>query len=93
MAEQGFADRDHMETFEAFARERMASIQWLRGLRSPDWDQSKHHPRLAMSVYHEPSHPTVVPELVKSAWSGYRMECGPCAVVESRIRPDIMYFQ
>ena len=53
---------------------------------------AKFHPRLAMSVYHEPNHPVVVPQILKETWSGYRMECGPCAVVENRIRPDIMYF-
>jgi FkbM family methyltransferase len=52
-----------------------------------------HHPRLAMSVYHEPNHPKVVPEIIKSAWPGYTMECGPCAVVGNRIRPDIQYYQ
>ena len=54
---------------------------------------AKYHPRLAMSVYHEPNHPVVVPQIISEAWSGYRMECGPCAVVGNRIRPDIMYFQ
>lgn len=54
---------------------------------------AKYHPRLAMSVYHEPSHPKVVPDLIKAAWSGYRMECGPCAVVGNRVRPDIQYYQ
>jgi FkbM family methyltransferase len=53
---------------------------------------SKHHPRLAMSVYHEPSHPQVIPKLIREAWPGYRMECGPCAVVDTKIRPDVMYF-
>jgi hypothetical protein len=53
---------------------------------------AKYHPRLAMSVYHEPDHPVVVPQIIREAWSGYRMECGPCAVVGNRIRPDIMYF-
>jgi FkbM family methyltransferase len=54
---------------------------------------ARHHPRLAMSVYHEPNHPKVVPELIKAAWPDYRMECGPCAVVNSRIRPDIQYYR
>lgn len=54
---------------------------------------AKFHPRLAMSVYHEPDHPTVVPELIRAAWPGYQMECGPCAVVNNRIRPDIQYYR
>jgi FkbM family methyltransferase len=61
----------------------------LRGGRNT---LARFHPRLAMSVYHEPHHPEVVPQLIREAWSGYRMQCGPCAVVGNRIRPDVMYF-
>jgi hypothetical protein len=53
----------------------------------------KHHPRISMSVYHAPDHPTLLPKLIRETWSGYRMECGPCAIAENRIRPDILYFQ
>ena len=53
---------------------------------------AKHHPRLAMSVYHEATHSKVIPQIIKEIWSGYRMECGPCEVVKTEIRPDIMYF-
>jgi FkbM family methyltransferase len=53
---------------------------------------AKFHPRLAMSAYHADDHPVVIPKLIKEAWSGYRMECGPCAVANNRIRPDILYF-
>jgi FkbM family methyltransferase len=53
---------------------------------------AKYHPRLAMSVYHEPTHAQVIPKIIRETWPGYRMECGPCAVVQTRIRPDIMYF-
>jgi FkbM family methyltransferase len=53
----------------------------------------KYHPRLAMSVYHQPDHPQVIPRLIKETWAGYRMECGPCAIdANSRIRPDVFYF-
>ncbi len=54
----------------------------------------KYHPRMALSVYHQPEHPVEVPKAVKAAWSGYRMECGPCAFEKenNRIRPDIVYF-
>ena len=48
--------------------------------------------RLAMSVYHEASHSKVIPQIIKEIWSGYRMQCGPCEVVKTEIRPDIMYF-
>lgn len=53
---------------------------------------SKYHPRIAASVYHAPDHPQVVPQLITETWSGYRMECGPCALANNRIRPDIFYF-
>ena len=52
----------------------------------------KWRPRLSISAYHAPDHPVVVPEAVRAAWPGYRMECGPCATDYSRIRPDILYF-
>lgn len=53
---------------------------------------SKFHPRLAISVYHVPDHPVQVPQAIHTAWSGYRMECGPCAIVDNHIRPDILWF-
>jgi len=55
---------------------------------------AKYHPRMSLSVYHEPDHPVEVPKAVRAAWSGYRMECGPCAFEKEnkRIRPDIVYF-
>ena len=50
------------------------------------------HPKLAISVYHLPDHPVVVPQVVHAAWQGYRLECGPCAVDHGKIRPDIYWF-
>jgi hypothetical protein len=47
---------------------------------------------MAISVYQQPDHPVVVPQTIRAAWSGYRMDCGPCAVANNRIRPDILYF-
>jgi len=52
------------------------------------------HPRLALSAYHMPDDPEKIPEIVRRAWAGYRMECGPCAETpERRIRPDVLYFR
>jgi len=51
------------------------------------------HPRLSLSAYHHPSDPSRLPVLVREAWTGYRMECGPCAVAGFRIRPDVLYFR
>jgi len=53
---------------------------------------AKYHPRMGLSVYHEPDHPVDVPKAAKQAWSGYTIECGPCAVANGKIRPDILYF-
>lgn len=54
---------------------------------------AKYHPKLSISVYHVPEHPVEVPRVIRDAWAGYRMECGPCAVTQNaRIRPDVFYF-
>lgn len=53
---------------------------------------AKYHPRMALSAYHDPTDPERIPELVRQAWEGYRMECGPCAEANGRVRPDILYF-
>ena len=53
---------------------------------------AKYHPRMALSAYHLPDDPRKLPELVHSAWQGYRMACGPCADGGSFVRPDILYF-
>ena len=53
----------------------------------------KFHPRLALSAYHRPDDPARIPELVREAWPGYRMECGPCAYENGQIRPDVLYFR
>src|SRR6266852_1368921 len=52
----------------------------------------KYHPRMALSAYHVPSDPEKIPELVRAAWPNYRMECGPCAEANGRVRPDVLYF-
>jgi FkbM family methyltransferase len=67
-----------------------AEVKALTGARET---LAKYHPRLSISVYHAPEHPEEVPRVVREAWPGYRMECGPCAVINARIRPDIQYFQ
>ena len=54
---------------------------------------ARFHPRLALSAYHTPSDPEKIPELVRQAWPGYKMECGPCAEANGRIRPDVLYFR
>ncbi len=53
---------------------------------------AKFHPRMAISAYHKPDHPAVIPRVVHEAWPGYRMECGPCAEANLGVRPDVLYF-
>jgi FkbM family methyltransferase len=53
---------------------------------------ARFHPRLALSAYHRPDDPIEIPVLVRRAWPGYQMECGPCADVTTYIRPDVLYF-
>lgn len=53
---------------------------------------ARFHPRMALSAYHTPTDAVEVPKAVHSAWSGYRMKCGPCAVEPRRVRPDILFF-
>lgn len=66
----------------------------VRALHGGAGTIAKFHPRMSLSVYHEPDHPVEVPKAVRAAWPGYRMECGPCAFDKDnkRIRPDIVYF-
>ena len=52
----------------------------------------KFHPRLSLSAYHNPADPEKIPLLVRQAWPGYRMECGPCAEANWGVRPDVLYF-
>jgi FkbM family methyltransferase len=53
---------------------------------------AKFHPRMALSAYHLPDDPQKIPELVRAAWAGYRMACGPCADGGTFVRPDVLYF-
>ena len=55
---------------------------------------AKYHPRMSISAYHEPDDPVRIPQIVQEAWTGYRMECGPCEYVkqDKSIRPDILWF-
>jgi len=53
---------------------------------------ARYRPRLAVSAYHAPDHPVLIPRAVKAAWKGYRSECGPCSETDHRIRPDVLLF-
>lgn len=50
-------------------------------------------PRLALSAYHREDDPQRIPELVRQAWPGYRMQCGVCADAKLFVRPDVLFFR
>ena len=67
-----------------------AEVRAIRGARATI---ARDHPRMALSAYHEPDHAVEIPKAVREAWSGYRIESGPCAYVDKiTIRPDVLYF-
>jgi len=49
-------------------------------------------PRLSIAVDNVPDDPVKVPALVRKAWPGYRMACGPCRDDFSSIAPVVQYF-
>jgi len=53
---------------------------------------AKYHPRMALSVYHQPGDPEKIPELARKGWPGYRVACGTCADSTTFIRPDVLFF-
>lgn len=64
-----------------------------RALAGAQATLAKYHPRMALSAYHVPTDPERIPQLARQAWPGYRMDCGPCAEADGRIRPDVLYFR
>lgn len=64
-----------------------------RALAGASATLARWHPRMALSAYHRPDDPEAIPALVTAAWSGYRVECGPCADAGSFVRPDVLYFR
>lgn len=64
-----------------------------RAIRGGSETLRRFHPRLALSSYHQAEDPEKIPELVRSVWSGYRMECGPCTYANGIVRPDVLYFR
>ncbi|MGH9721467.1 MAG: FkbM family methyltransferase [Bryobacteraceae bacterium] len=64
-----------------------------RALKGAQATLRRFHPRLALSAYHNETDPDMIPKLVREAWAGYQMECGPCAEANVRVRPDVLYFR
>lgn len=66
-----------------------AETNALRGARNVI---KQHRPRMSISAYHLPTDPREIPRIVKAAWPGVRVECGPCNYEEGRLRPDVLFF-
>jgi FkbM family methyltransferase len=68
-----------------------AEVNALKGGRETI---GRHHPRLAISAYHRPTDPVEIPATVRAAWTGYRIQCGPCSALPERwlMRPDVLIF-
>ncbi len=64
-----------------------------RALMGAQKTLARFRPRLALSAYHLPDDPKRIPELVRRAWPGYRMECGYCADGTHFVRPDVLFFR
>lgn len=66
-----------------------AEVRALRGARQTI---AKNHPRLSLSVYHQPDHPVEVPRAVREAWPEVKIDCGHCAQTNGQIRAEVLYF-
>jgi len=54
---------------------------------------AKYKPRISIAAYHQPDHPKLIPEIIRSERPDYQMQCGPCAETDFSIRPDVLYFK
>ncbi|MGC8794129.1 MAG: FkbM family methyltransferase [Bryobacteraceae bacterium] len=63
-----------------------------RALEGARQTLARFRPRLAISAYHREDDPKRIPELVRQAWKGYRMQCGVCADAKVAVRPDVLLF-
>jgi FkbM family methyltransferase len=53
----------------------------------------KWKPRISVSAYHAPDHQVRIPRAIFRARPDYTLECGPCAEVNGKARPDILWFR
>ncbi len=64
----------------------------VRAIRGAKGTIARYHPRLSLSVYHQPDHPVEVPKAVRAAWPEVKIDCGHCAQSNGRIRAEVLYF-
>ena len=53
---------------------------------------ASHRPRLAVSSYHAPDHPAVIPATARAAQPDYEVRWGGCSEVSGYLRPDVLFF-
>lgn len=46
--ERNYREADPQEALQVFLRERTVSLEWLRSLDSPNWEQAYHHPSIGV---------------------------------------------
>jgi FkbM family methyltransferase len=54
---------------------------------------ARDHPRMSISAYHLVGDPVDIPRIVRGAWPGVKVECGPCNYGEGVLRPDVLFFR
>ena len=52
---------------------------------------ARYHPRMALCLYHSPSHPVDVPAAVTRIYNGYRLEV-TCICSDAKIGPEVGHF-
>jgi len=66
-----------------------AEVRALAGARATI---ARFKPRLSIATEHKPDDEVTIPRAVRSLRPDYQMACGPCSVLEGRIRPSVLYF-
>jgi FkbM family methyltransferase len=52
-----------------------------------------HRPRLMLAMYHLPDDSQVLPALIRKAYGGDTMICGPCGFQRGKLVPEVAYFE
>jgi FkbM family methyltransferase len=66
-----------------------AEVMALAGARDTI---TRFKPRLSIATEHKPDDEVTIPKAVRKLRADYQMACGPCSVLEGRIRPSVLYF-
>jgi FkbM family methyltransferase len=66
-----------------------AEVKALAGARDTI---TRFKPRLSIATEHKPDDEVTIPKAVRNLRADYQMACGPCSILEGRIRPSVLYF-